>query len=68
MRTRQLYQYPARFFDKIEKFEFLGEKYFVPSPPQEYLTYQYGEDWHVPKNLLTQRNIFKVEFSLLKLC
>ena len=21
----------------------------MPSPPQEYLTYQYGEDWHVPK-------------------
>ena len=49
LRKRMLYQYPAMFFENIEKIEFLGELYNVPSPPQQYLTYQYGDDWEIPK-------------------
>ena len=49
LRKRMLYQYPAMFFENVEKIEFLGELYNVPSPPQQYLTYQYGDDWEIPK-------------------
>jgi len=40
---------PMRFFKSMEEIELLGQKYFVPSPPEEYLDYKYGKDWRIPK-------------------
>lgn len=49
-----VYQYPAvrtplRFFTDLEEIEFLGEKFNVPTPPEEYLRLKYGEEWKTPK-------------------
>ena len=61
LRKRKLYQYPAMFFENTEKIEFLGEKYNVPSPPQKYLTYQYGDDWEIPKQSFNANEYIEAE-------
>ena len=61
LRKRKLYQYPEMFFENTEKIEFLGEKYNVPSPPQKYLTYQYGDDWEIPKQSFNANEYIEAE-------
>ncbi len=40
---------PIRFLSDLDEIEFLGERCFVPNPPEEYLRVKYGEDWRTPK-------------------
>jgi hypothetical protein len=42
-------QVPATLFINPKEIEFLGEKFFVPNPPEEYLRLKYGPEWNVPK-------------------
>ena len=42
-------QLPARLFTQPKEIEFLGERFHVPNPPEEYLRLKYGEEWKVPK-------------------
>ena len=42
-------QVPATSFTHPKEIEFLGEKFFVPNPPEEYLRLKYGAQWMVPK-------------------
>jgi hypothetical protein len=40
---------PAGLFANPREVDFLGERFLVPNPPEEYLRLKYGEEWMVPK-------------------
>ena len=53
-------QLPANLFTQPREIEFLGEKFFVPNPPEEYLRLKYGEEWIVPKKAYAKDVVEKV--------
>jgi len=42
-------QIPATSFTHPKEIEFLGGKFFVPNPPEEYLRLKYGVHWRIPR-------------------
>ena len=40
---------PTRMFTNTKEIDFLGEKFRVPDPAEEYLRLMYGSEWKVPK-------------------
>ena len=42
-------QLPLHIFLKPKVIEFIGEKFLVPNPPEEYLRLKYGPEWQTPK-------------------
>ncbi|MDP6127477.1 MAG: LicD family protein [Dehalococcoidales bacterium] len=43
--------FPLKIFADLKEIDFLGDKYLVPNPPEEYLRLKYGKDWVIPKKI-----------------
>ena len=49
--------FPVGLFEELAPVDFIGEKYMVPSPPNDYLTYKYGPDWPTPKRVGYEKDV-----------
>ena len=48
---------PSRLFAQLKEIDFVGAKFLVPNPPEEYLLFKYGADWAIPKKVEFQKDV-----------
>ncbi len=51
---------PIRLFTEMKEIEFIGEKFLVPNPPEEYLRIKYGPSWMTPKKLEWMKDVVQM--------
>ena len=57
-----IYQYPAvkipiELYEDLKSISFLGTTFFVPNPPEKYLSLKYGSEWYIPKKMDFEEDI-----------